>query len=141
MNARILNVVDVYLRLTTTSNHRGGIVPNAAMGLILHLASRGLFDPHVVRAFLSIETLFPLGSAVELSSGQHAQVVRRPRAGFSASVLYRDDGDPIEMESMNLEIVRPLCDEEAGQIRMVRDDMLDSIWHPASPDSIARKPV
>jgi HD-GYP domain-containing protein (c-di-GMP phosphodiesterase class II) len=137
MNARILNVVDVYLRLTTTSSHRSGIVPHDAMGLILHLASRGLFDPQVIRAFLSIETLFPLGSSVELSSGQHAQVVRRPRAGFAAPVLYSDDGDRIEMESTNLEIVRPLCDQEAGQVRMMRDDMLDSTWHPASPDSIA----
>jgi HD-GYP domain-containing protein (c-di-GMP phosphodiesterase class II) len=136
LNARILNVVDAYLRLTSSASRRDAIVPHDALGLILHLASRGLFDPQVIRAFLSIETLFPLGSTVELSSGQRAQVIRRPRSGFAAPVVVNDDGDRIEMETTNLEIVRPICDEDSGQVRMLPEQMLNSNWHPAGPDSV-----
>lgn len=136
LNARILNVVNAYLRLTSSAHQRSGIVPHDALGLILHLASRGMFDPQVIRAFLSIETLFPLGSTVELSSGQMAQVIRRPRSGFAAPVVISDEGTRIEMETTNLEIVRPICDEDSGQVRMLPEQMLQSNWHPAGPDSV-----
>lgn len=136
INARILNVVDAYLRLTMVSKHRAGIVPHDAMGLILHLASRGLFDPQVIRAFLSIKTLFPLGSTVELSSGQQAQVIRRPRSGFAAPVVVSDSGERIETELGKVEIIRPICNADAGQVRLTPEAMLESTWHPASPDSV-----
>jgi len=134
INARILNVVDSYLRLTSSAGDRKAIVPHDALGLILHLAGRGLYDPQVIRAFLNIETLFPLGSSVELSSGQQALVIRRPRSGFAAPVLISDDGVRIEMESANLEIVRPTCDQAAGQARLMQHKMLASSWHPSGPD-------
>jgi HD-GYP domain-containing protein (c-di-GMP phosphodiesterase class II) len=136
LHARILNVVDAYLRLTSSASRREAIVPHDALGLILHLASRGMFDPQVIRAFLNIETMFPLGSRVELSSGDEAQVIRRPRSGFAAPVVVNDEGDRIEMETTNLEIVRPICDQDSGQIRMFPDEMQNSNWHPAGPDSV-----
>jgi hypothetical protein len=135
-SARILNVVDAYLQLTMTSAQRSVIVPHDALGLILHLAGRGLFDPQVVRAFLNIETLFPLGSAVELSTGQQARVIRRPRQGFSAPVLVDETGMRIEMEESNLQIVRPVCDEQVGQTRLLPEQMLQSHWHPAGPEPV-----
>ncbi len=136
LNSRILNVVDAYLRLISSTALRPGFVPHDAMGLILHLASRGLFDPHVIRAFLSIETLFPLGSSVELSSGQQAEVIRRPRSGFAAPVLVDEKGERIEMETTSLEIVRPVCDPNGRQVRILPEQMLESPWHPAGPDSV-----
>ncbi len=135
LSARILNVVDSFLRLTTSTSLRPGFVPHDAMGLILHLASRGLFDPQVIRAFLNIETLFPLGSIVELSSGQHAEVIRRPRSGFAAPVLIDDSGERIELENTSLQIIRPVCDPSGSQIRLLPNQMTTSIWHPAGPDS------
>ncbi len=134
INARILNVVDAYLRLTTAAGQRSAIVPHDALGLILHLASRGLFDSAVIRAFLGIETLFPLGSSVEISNGQQAQVIRRPRSGFAAPVLISEDGTRIEMETTSLEIVRPVCNPQANQMRLMPEQMLASSWHPAGPD-------
>ena len=136
LNARVLNVVDVYLRLTASNDERLGIVPHDAMGLLLHLASRGIFDPQVVKAFLRIETLFPLGSNVELSSGQQAKVIRRPRSGFAAPVVFTQEGERIEMDSAAVEIVRPVCDDDSRQVRLMPEQMLESNWHPASPDSV-----
>jgi HD-GYP domain-containing protein (c-di-GMP phosphodiesterase class II) len=131
--ARILNVVDAYLELTSTMPHRQAIVPHDALGLMLHQASRGMFDPQVMRAFLSIETLFPLGSMVELNSGEIAQVIRRPRSGFASPVLLGPDGKRIELENeTEVKVVRPACDPGIDQMRLSKEMMQSSNWHPAS---------
>lgn len=130
--ARILNVVDSYLQLTTATPLRQPIVPHDAIGLMLHQASRGLFDPKVIRAFLNTETLFPLGSTVELNSGDLAQVIRRPRNGFAAPVLVSTEGNRIELESTSLEIVRPVCDPKIEQMRLTPEVMQSSEWHPGN---------
>jgi HD-GYP domain-containing protein (c-di-GMP phosphodiesterase class II) len=129
--ARILNVVDAYLQLTSPSFDRRGIVPHDALGLMLHQASRGVFDPRVVRAFLNVETLFPLGSVVELNSGDVARVIRRPRGGFAEPVLEDMDGKRIELESERVEVVRPVCDPNSAQVRITPQFMASDDWHPA----------
>lgn len=130
--ARILNVVDSYLQLTSATPLRLAILPHDAIGLMLHQASRGLFDPKVMRAFLNIETLFPLGSMVELSSGELAQVIRRPRTGFAAPVLLGSDGNRIELESTSVQVVRPVCDPGIEQMRLTPEVMQGSDWHPGN---------
>jgi hypothetical protein len=136
--ARILNVVDTYLDLASTMPHRQAIVPHDALGFMLHQASRGMFDPQVMRAFLSIETLFPLGSMVELNSGEIAQVIRRPRNGFASPVLLGPDGKRIELESQTeVKVVRPACDPGIDQMRLTKEMMQSSNWHPASNPVVA----
>ena len=130
--ARILNVVDAYLQLTVSSSERCGVIPHDALGMMLHQASRGFFDPKVIRALLNVESLFPLGSLVELKSGELAQVIRRPRNGFAAPVLQDLDGNRIEMESSNVEVVRPVCDPAVDQMRLSPATMQSTLWHPAS---------
>jgi HD-GYP domain-containing protein (c-di-GMP phosphodiesterase class II) len=130
--ARILNVVDAYLQLTGATADRHAIVPHDAFGLMLHQSGRGIFDPKVMRAFLNVETMFPLGSLVELNSGELARVIRRPRTGFARPVLQGLDGNRIELECNRLEVVRPVCDPEVEQIRLHPDQMRRSAWHPCS---------
>ncbi len=118
LHARILNVVDSYLQLTRPIVSRPAIVPHDALGVLLHQATRGKFDPKVVRAFLNTETLFPLGSCVELDSGEIARVIRRPRIGYAYPVLLNLQGERIELESSSREIVRPAIDPELEQMRL-----------------------
>ncbi|MFK8112844.1 MAG: HD-GYP domain-containing protein [Rubripirellula sp.] len=132
LHARILNVVDAYLKLTASPPGHIALVPHDAMGLLLHRASHGLFDPKVIKAFLAIETLFPLGSMVELSTGDVAQVIRRPRNGFALPVLQGSDGDRIELESADVQVMRPVCDPKRSQSRLSKDLMQTSEWHPSS---------
>jgi HD-GYP domain-containing protein (c-di-GMP phosphodiesterase class II) len=135
--ARILNVVDTYLQLTAPTSQRHAIVPHDALGFILHQASRGIFDPQVMRAFLTISTLFPLGSLVELDSGDVARVIRRPRNGFALPVLLGSEGNRIELESeSNVSVIRPTCEPDAEQIRLTTDLMQSSNWHPSNNPSI-----
>lgn len=132
LHARILNVVDAYLQLTSPGPDQAAIVPHDALGLMLYKASLGVFDPKVIRAFLNIETLFPLGSMVELSSGDLARVIRRPRAGFASPVLQGSDGDRVELETADLHVVRPVCNPKFREMRLTKEAMLSSTWHPAS---------
>ncbi len=118
LHARILNVVDAFLQLTSASLNRPPIVPHDALGMLLHQATRGKFDPKVVCAFLATETLFPLGSSVELDSGEVARVIRRPRSGYAFPVLLNLHGERIELESSSREIIRPAIDPERKQIRL-----------------------
>jgi HD-GYP domain-containing protein (c-di-GMP phosphodiesterase class II) len=130
--ARILNVVDAYLQLTAPNSERCGVVPHDAMGLMLHQAGRGFFDPKAIRALLNVESLYPLGSLVELKSGDLAQVIRRPRSGFAAPVLLDLQGNRIELESSHIEVVRPVCDPTTDQMRLSPTVMQSTLWHPAS---------
>ncbi|MEM6364655.1 MAG: HD domain-containing phosphohydrolase [Planctomycetota bacterium] len=129
--ARILNVCDTYLQLTIGTKFRKPLVPHDALGLILHQARFGLFDPKVVHAFLRTESLFPLGSRVELSTGQVADVIRRPLHGYATPVVQEVGGDRISMENQSIQIVRPVCDDESGQMRLTVEEMQTLRWNPA----------
>ena len=131
--ARILNVVDSYLELTSKSRHRPALVPHDALGFLLHQAAKGIFDPEVIRAFLRVESLFPLGSQVELSNGEAATVIRRPRTGFSEPVVTDSDGKRIELEIEDVQIVRPIVDDHSSAVRMTQDLMKELEWSPLAP--------
>lgn len=129
--ARILNVVDSYLTLTSPTPHRAAVIPHDAMGLLLHQAGRGLFDPLVIRAFLNAESLFPLGSFVELTSGAIATVIRRPLDGYATPVVQTDDGNRIELADSKVQVVRPVADPAKAQLRLTQQMMQSCQWNPA----------
>ena len=131
--ARILNVVDSYLQLIFPTNDRRGIIPHDALGLLLHQAGRGLFDPRVIKAFLHMETMYPLGSIVELASGEMARVIRRPRKGFAEPVLQSTEGQRIDLGLGEATVVRPVCDPDVGQIRLSPNILESVVWHPSHP--------
>ncbi len=131
--ARILNVVDSYLQLIFPTNERRGIIPHDALGLLLHQAGRGLFDPRVIKAFLHIESLYPLGSIVELASGEMARVIRRPRSGFADPVLQSIEGQRIDLGLGEAMVVRPVCDPDVDQIRLCPSVLETVLWHPSHP--------
>ncbi|TWT49517.1 hypothetical protein Pla22_47140 [Rubripirellula amarantea] len=130
--ARVLNVVDAFLQLTTGTDDRPGIIPHDAMGYLLHKASKGVFDAQVVKAFLQSESLFPLGSFVELSNGELSSVIRRPKSGYAAPVLRDSQGTRVDLSETNLRIVRPIGTPGTKQTRMT-SEMMDSLtWNPGS---------
>jgi len=129
--ARILNVCDTYLQLTIGTSFRKPLLPHDALGLILHQARYGLFDPKVIHALLRAESLFPLGSRVELSNGQIADVIRRPPQGYARPVLQSLDGERVELDENNLEIARPAANAAMDQIRLGVEEMQALRWNPA----------
>ncbi|TWU51310.1 HD-GYP domain-containing protein [Rubripirellula reticaptiva] len=130
--ARILNVVDAYLQLISANSLRSGILQHDALGLLLYQASRGLFDPQVIRAFLNVESLFPLGSHVELSTGQLAKVIRRPKVGFALPVVETSEGERVDLESSKTQVVRPMSVGNEEPTRLTQEMMESCDWNPAS---------
>lgn len=72
--ARIVGLADAYAGMTAPRPHRERMLGYEAMKSILDASDR-LFDPKIVRAFLAVMALYPLGSLVALSTGEIAVVV------------------------------------------------------------------
>lgn len=100
--ARILNVADVYLALTSPRPYRKPLMPYAAVECLLRQAKENLVDVDVVRALLHVVSLFPVGSQVMLSDGSTARVLRRNGNSYSSPIvqIIRDAGgeltDPLD---------------------------------------------
>ncbi|MCM2374100.1 HD-GYP domain-containing protein [Aporhodopirellula aestuarii] len=129
--ARILNVCDTFLRLTTGTSFRSALVPHDALGIILYQARYQIFDPEVVRAFLRVESLFPLGSRVQLNEDRVAEVIRRPLEGYANPVLQCEDGTRIDLSMETEAMIQPVADPSRNQARLPRELMETMRWSPA----------
>jgi HD-GYP domain-containing protein (c-di-GMP phosphodiesterase class II) len=100
--ARILQVADVYLALTSSRPFRKPLMPYAAIECLLRQAKENLVDVDVVRALLHVVSLFPIGSHVMLSDGSTARVLRRNGNNYSSPIVqilqdsYGDLTDPLD---------------------------------------------
>lgn len=129
--ARILNVCDTYLRLTLGTSFRQALVPHDALGLILHQARHRMFDPDVIRAFLGVESLFPLGSQVRVGDDIIANVIRRPMNGYAHPILQSEDGTRIDLQNQTEAMIQPIADPSCNQIRMSQHAMATLRWSPS----------
>jgi HD-GYP domain-containing protein (c-di-GMP phosphodiesterase class II) len=76
-HTRIVAVADVYDAMTTARSYRNEpLSPGKALRFI-HKMSGKIFDPMVVKAFIRAMGLYPVGSAVQLDTGELAVVVRQ----------------------------------------------------------------
>jgi HD-GYP domain-containing protein (c-di-GMP phosphodiesterase class II) len=85
--ARILQVADTFVALTTSRPFRAPYMPYAAVKCLLHQAQKNHVDAEVVRGMLRVLSLFPTGSYVELSDGQQALVLRANPDDFSRPLV------------------------------------------------------
>jgi len=113
--AKILHVAHIYARMTAPKPYRAPFLPYVAMENLLKQAKVCSVDPIVVRNFLQIMSLFPLGSFVELSDGSIAHVLRRSGNHYVSPVvqividnagnpLDSDDGPIIDLATSDLTI-------------------------------------
>jgi putative nucleotidyltransferase with HDIG domain len=120
--ARLIHIADFYdASVASTSGARGRMLPHLAMRFIIDGAGR-TFDPMLARVFQQVLGTYPIGSVVELSSGEIA-VVQRPSDGDAerpiVKVVSTAKGpvDPrvIDLEdTVDVHIARGLDPEEAG---------------------------
>ena len=72
--SRIVALADVYDALTADRVYKNAILPYEAMEIII--ASSGYqFDPEIVRIFVENSEIYPIGSTVELNTGEFGVVV------------------------------------------------------------------
>lgn len=97
--ARILQVADSYVALTTPRPFRRPLLPYSAMECLLRQSAENLVDRDVVRALLNMQSLFPIGTYVTLSNGSVAQVIRRNSSHYMTPIVeLRQDGKGQEVE-------------------------------------------
>ena len=78
-HSRIVTVADVFDAMTTARSYREiPLAPGKALRFI-HKMSGTIFDPVVVKAFIQAMGVYPVGSGVELNTGEIAVVVRQNR--------------------------------------------------------------
>jgi putative nucleotidyltransferase with HDIG domain len=130
-HSRIVTVADVFDAMTTARNYREKPMEPARALRFIHKMSGTIFDPIVARAFIRAMGVHPVGSAVELNTGEIAVVVRQNRElahlHRPVVVVMNEDGtqgEPIDLTSRPDEhsafprsIVRPADDRLATSRR------------------------
>lgn len=89
--AKVVAVADTFVALCSPRPYRPAFSPYKAVEEILHMASRRELNAKVVRAFLRCNSLFPVGSFVELSDGRAARVVAPNEEDFTKPVVAVED--------------------------------------------------
>lgn len=93
--AKVLGIVDAYLAMINDRPYRNALLPYHAMEQILREAKEGYWDAKIVRAFVSMIGLFPVGSFVMLSDESLAKVIRSGGLEFGrpqVTITHNPDG-------------------------------------------------
>ncbi len=100
--ARILQVADAFVSMTSPRPYRPAMMKYAAMECLIYQARESLVEPQVVRALLRVQCLFPIGTYVTLSDGAVAQVLRRNKEHYTQPIVLRvqdSNGRPVDREA------------------------------------------
>lgn len=110
--ARIVAVADAYTAMTSGRTWRQPYMAYAAVECLLRDAQKRKIDSNVVRALLSILSLFPIGSLVTLNDGSIARVMRRNGSKYMTPIvqlIQNGNGEPVD--PMRPESVLDLSEE------------------------------
>ncbi len=110
--AKIAAVADIYDALTTVRSYKKAMTPYKAVSIILSMMKH--FDPKVVKAFVNLMGLYPVGTRMELSNGEMAVVVETNVASPMRPIVFIESKMEIIDLSKNTKLLikRILEDEE-----------------------------
>lgn len=117
--AKVVGMSDIFVAMCSPRPHRPAHLPYRAVETLLQMAQTGEFEPNMVKIFLSAQSLFPVGSLVQLEDGRIAQVVSvNPDAHARPVVVpvcdpsgkvIRNPGERVSLaEHTDLVVARPL---------------------------------
>lgn len=108
--ARIVGLVDVYEALTHQRSYREKMQAHQALKKVVD-GSGNLFHPEVVKGLINQLTIYPMGSLVELSSGEIARVAT-PNKGFLlrpvVNIIFDREGKRLA-ERRSIDLSREKC--------------------------------
>ncbi len=73
--SKVLLIADSYAAMTAPRVYRKSQLPHDVMTRLIHGAQQGKFNRDLVQVFVRAMSLYPIGSFVELASGETAKVV------------------------------------------------------------------
>jgi HD-GYP domain-containing protein (c-di-GMP phosphodiesterase class II) len=126
---KIISIADKYDTLTSPRVYRKSLMsPDRALGYMLDRAGRD-FDPFLIKVFINVLGLYPVGTLLRLDTNDLALVVSSPSRNLSkrplACVLEKEgDGRYKNREIINLDD----CDPETGNY--IRE--IIETYHPAT---------
>lgn len=127
--ARVLNVVDAYIRLVGCGCDGQRVYPADAMAYLMHHSCAGRFDPEVTCGLIKVVSLYPIGSQVMLSNTQQARVLRaNPRQPFKPVVLVDGQTQPIDLSSSPWEVETPQETIESPRRRLPSGEFDNILW-------------
>jgi len=85
--AKLVAISDIYVAMCMDRPHRPAHLPYQAMETLLRMAARKEFDTPLVKAFLESQSLFPVGSMVQLGDGRIAQVISSNPDVYSRPII------------------------------------------------------
>lgn len=86
-STRILSAANVYVALTSRRPYRPAWGTYDAVFFMIQAANQGNLDKNVVRTLLSVLSLFPVGTLVEMSTGEIARVVSTNEHAYTRPVV------------------------------------------------------
>ncbi len=126
---KIISIADKYDTLTSSRAYRKSLLsPDRALGYMFDLAGKD-FDPILMKVFINIMGIYPVGTLLKLDNGELALVVSSPSRDFSKRPLVcilekEDDGSYQKRDIINLDERDP----ETGNY--VRD--IVETYHPSA---------
>jgi HD-GYP domain-containing protein (c-di-GMP phosphodiesterase class II) len=147
--SRLVAVADCFDAVTSKRSYRQPMTRGEALALLRSSSGTG-FDPHAVSGFQLLLGRYPIGSLVELSSGEQAVVVRQHERLVdrpTVLVVFDATGTPTEVEERDLSaelrspwVVRQLDPEQVGVDlpRFVASGQLHTLPRDDDPDEPTR---
>lgn len=85
--SKIAAVANEFIDLVSLRAGKAGLLPYQATEKLVYETAQGKFDPNAVRALLQSISLYPVGSLVELNTGQLAIVIRTNRSHYDNPIV------------------------------------------------------
>jgi HD-GYP domain-containing protein (c-di-GMP phosphodiesterase class II) len=125
--ARVLSMSDAYLTLVSSWQPEpfpkaGNFHPCDAIAYLMHHVSRGRFDADAVKALVRSNSLYPIGSQVQLSDNSIATVMRSTVTEPRKPIVRIDSERAryLDLRSTHLTIIRPYDDPTSPRQRISR---------------------
>lgn len=126
--AKIIAVADVYDALTSERPHRQAFIPYQALEQVIFLGGQKFLDPKSIRGLLKYFSLFPIGSYVQLNSGDIAKVVAANEKEFTkptVSLIYTAQGKALNCDRIDLSVAEEYKVDKAIDGRKFNLGLLD----------------
>ena len=116
--ARIVALADVYDACISERPYRERITPQEALRLIV--ADQELYDPQILKVFISTMAVYPIGSLVKLNTGEIGKVIKvRNKQPFRPVLqIYFDREEKLLDEPIRLDL-----SEDANHLLFIKDTL------------------
>ena len=127
--SRILNLADAYLTLVGSLEWGHEIAPSDAMAYLLYHAREGRFDRDCMNALLKCNSIYPIGSQVELDDATTATILRSSVVDHLCPIVRLDRShEIIDLRKSERSIVRPWFEPTRERNRIGVEQFKHVFW-------------